>query len=146
MRRKLVFVGSLLLMLAVAGSVQAEGWGWPNLNPFAAKKTSSYRVNDSKSSSWLPSWGKPVAPQRGPTTWQKVQAAPGKMYTKTKETLSPLNPFKTQPTRTSSFMGAKKQEEESYGFWPDWMTVEEKEESKPISVSDWLNAKKPGDE
>jgi hypothetical protein len=144
MHRKIVVVGSLLLMLAATGVVQAEGWQWPNLNPFAPKKTSPYKVNDATSTSWLPTWGRPAAPRSGPTTWQKVQAAPGKMYNKTKETLSPLNPFKTQPKKTSSFMGAKKQE--TSGFWPDWMTVEEKEESKPLSVSDWLNAPKPGDE
>ena len=145
MRRNVVAAGTLLLVLAVAGVVQAEGWQWPNLNPFAPKKTSPYKVKDATSTSWLPTWGQPAAPRKGPTTWQKVQAAPGKMYNKTKETLSPLNPFKTQPTRTSSFMGAKKQQESS-GFWPDWMTVEEKEESKPISVSDFISQRKPGDE
>lgn len=145
MRSNVVAVGTLLLVLAVSGVVRAEGWQWPNLNPFAAKKSSPYKVKDAGPSSWLPSWGKPAAPRSGPTTWQKVQAAPGKMYNKTKETLAPLNPFGSQPKKTTSFMGAKKQEETS-GFWPDWMTVEEKEESKPISVSDWLNAPKPGDQ
>jgi len=92
----------------------------------------------------LPTWGKPAAPQRGPSTWQKVKAAPGNMWNSTKKTLSPLNPFKAETKKTSMYMNKKKQE--PVGFWPNWMTVEEKDEAGPITVTDWLNAPKPGQE
>ena len=146
MSRRIVSALTLVLVLATAVSAQAEGWGMPNLNPFSSgtKKTPSYRVNDGKSGSWLPSWGRP-APRSGPTTWQKVKAAPGSMMNKTKETLAPLNPWKATPKKTGSFMGTKKKDETT-GIWPTWMTVEEKQEAGgPVSVSDWLNAPKPGD-
>ena len=147
MRRNSVSALTLTSLLMFACVAQAD---WPNLNPFATapKKKSPYNVKDGKSSSWmptlpsLPTWGKP-APRSGPTTWQKVKAAPGKALNKTQETLAPLNPFKAQPKRTSMYAGSKKQEPS--GFWPNWMTVEEKDEAnKPITVTDWLNAPKPG--
>lgn len=146
MRRKSVAGLALILVLTTTYAARAE---WPSLNPFstAPKKTSPYNVNDGKASSWwpsLPTWGKPAAPRRGPTTWQKVKAAPASMMNKTKQTLAPLNPFKTEPKKTSMFMGPK--QEEPSGFWPNWMTVEEKDEAKPLTITDWLNNKKPGEE
>jgi hypothetical protein len=149
------FIASLTLfvLLLATAPAHAEGWGMPNLNPFssAPKKTTPYKVKDGKSSSWLPSmptlpgYGS-SAPRRGPTTWDKVKAAPGTMYNKTKQTLSPLNPFATQPKKTSMMVSPKKKDEPS-GFWPNWMTVEEKDESQPITVTDWLGSgKRPGDE
>jgi hypothetical protein len=142
------FVAGLALtgVLMFACAAQA---GWPSLNPFAStpKKKSPYNVSDGKSSSWLPglpTWGKP-APRNGPTTWQKVKAAPGNMWNSTKKTLSPLNPFAGETKKTSMYASPKKQEPS--GFWPNWMTVEEKDEaSKPLTVTDWLNAPKPGQE
>jgi hypothetical protein len=114
----------------MASSAAAE---WPNLNPFSTTKSSS-----SKSSSWLPSWGtsKP-APRKAPTTWQRVQAAPGQMMNKTKETLSPLNPFK--PTSTKKTSGAKPAQ--SASWFPGWTTQEEK--GPPLTVSDWLDSPRP---
>jgi hypothetical protein len=137
---------ALVGLLAAACAAHAE---W-SLNPFASKpkKTSPYKVNDGKSSSWVPSmpslptWGKPAAPERGPTTWQKVKAAPGNMWNSTKKTLAPLNPFKAETKKTSLYMSKKPQEPS--GFWPNWMTVEEKDEAGPLTVTDWLNAPKPG--
>jgi hypothetical protein len=137
-------------LLMFASAAQAD---WPSLNPFATapKEKSPYNVKDGKSSSWMPSlpslptWGKP-APRNAPTTWQKVKATPGKVMNKTQETLAPLNPFKTQPKKTSMYMSPKKQDEVS-GFWPNWMTVAEKNEAdQPKTVTDWLNAPKPGDD
>jgi hypothetical protein len=147
MRRNSVAGLTLTGLLMFACAAQAE---WPSLNPFATapKKKSPYNVKDGKSSSWMPSlpslptWGKP-APRSGPTTWQKVKAAPGNMWNSTKKTLSPLNPFAGEPKKTSMYSSSKKQA--SSGIWPDWMTVEEKDEAnKPLTVTDWLNAPKPG--
>jgi hypothetical protein len=148
MRRNSVAGLTLTGLLMFACAAQAE---WPSLNPFATapKKKSPYNVKDGKSSSWMPSlpslptWGKPAAPRGGPTTWQKVKAAPGNMWNSTKKTLSPLNPFAGEPKKTSMYSSSKKQA--SSGIWPDWMTVEEKDEAnKPLTVTDWLNAPKPG--
>lgn len=139
---------ALVGLLAATCAAHAE---W-SLNPFASapKKKSPYNVKDGKSSSWLPSmpslptWGKPAAPQRGPTTWQKVKAAPGSMWNSTKKTLAPLNPFKAETKKTSLHMSKKTQE--PGGFWPNWMTVAEKDEGRPLTVTDWLDAPKPGAE
>lgn len=150
MHRKFTASLALIGLLAAASAAHAD---WPSLNPFASKpkKSSPYKVNDGKSSSWLPSmpslptWGKPAAPQKGPTTWQKVKSAPGNMWNKTKQTLSPLNPFAGETKKTSMYASAKKQE--PTGFWPNWMTVEEKNEADgPRTVTDWLNAPKPGED
>jgi hypothetical protein len=148
MLRKFTASLTLIGLLTVACAAHAD---WPSLNPFASapKKKSPYNVKDGKSSSWLPSmpslptWGK-TTPQRGPTTWQKVKAAPGNMWNSTKKTLAPLNPFATETKKTSLYMNKKKQEPS--GFWPNWMTVEEKNEAEPLTVTDWLNAPTPGQE
>jgi hypothetical protein len=129
-------------LLLANGSARAEGW---NLNPFAStpKKTTPYKVSDGKSGSWLPSWGS-SKPRKGPTTWDKVKAAPGTMYNQTKKTLSPLNPFPTHPKKTS--MHGKPKKDEVAGFWPNWMTVEEKQETQTMSASEFIAQRKPGDE
>ena len=147
MCRKFTATLALIGLLTVACAAHAD---WPNLNPFASapKKKSPYNVKDNTSSSWMPSmpslptWGKPAAPRSGPTMWQKAKAAPGNMWNSTKKTLSPLNPFKAETKKTSMYM-SKKQQEPS-GFWPNWMTVEEKSEAESMTVIDFLNAPKPG--
>ena len=108
------------------------------------KKTSPYKVNDGKTGSWLPGFGKSTTTRRsGPTTWQRVQSAPANMYNKTKETLAPLNPFRSEPRKTSFFNGPQ-QQEESTGWWPSWMTSEEEQSNdRPTTVSDWLAAPRP---
>jgi hypothetical protein len=143
--RRHVLGFSLVIVLTFACAARAD---WPNLNPFSSgtKKSTTQKVNNSNSSSWLPSWGK-SSPQRGPTTWQKIQAAPGNAWNKTKQTLSPLNPFQSQPKKKTSLNTSLKKKNEPSGFWPKWMTVEEKQEMDgPITVSDWLNQSKPGDD
>ena len=151
MSRTFISSLTLLILLLAFCPTRAEGWQMPNLNPFSStpKKATPYRVTDGKSGSWLPSmpslpsWGM-SSPRRGPTTWDKVKSAPGNMMNKTKQTLSPLNPFKSQPKKSSHYMGPKK--DEPSGFWPNWMTVADKEEAgPPLSVSDWLGAPRPGD-
>lgn len=149
MRRS--FTVGLALAVVVTATCAARA-DWPSLNPFAStpKKTTTYKVKDDTSSLWwpslpsLPSWSKPAA-RRGPTTWQKVKAAPGNMVTKTGQVLAPLNPFATKPKKTGYYTGSKKQEPS--GFWPNWMTVEEKSDVEPPkTVTDWLDAKRPGEE
>jgi hypothetical protein len=138
MYRKSFGVVAGLGVLLAAGTALAE---WPSLNPFAAKPQN---VSQSNSGSWWPSWGS-SQPRRGPTTWQKVQAAPGNMMTRTKDTLAPLNPWRPEPKPMGPKLGSnkpKKKSEES-GWWPKWMTVEE-EKQPPLTVSDWLDAPRPG--
>jgi hypothetical protein len=147
MQRRIVGIVAVLVLAGWSAAAQAEDWQWPNLNPFKSSKPKSLARNvgtDSRSS-WLPSWGS-AKPQRGPTTWQKVQAAPGNMLNKTKETLAPLNPFRSeQPKQRSQFAlgsSTSKKAETNDSWWPQWITSEPQKE-RPLSVTDWLDAPRP---
>ncbi len=124
--QRLKMAGVMILFAALATPTFAE---WPNLNPFSSTKKTT-----GASKSWLPTWGKST-PRQGPTTWQKMQAAPGNAYRSTKETLAPLNPFKGEPAKTSSYSSKK----ESSSWWPSWG----EEKPAPNSVSDWLDNPRP---
>jgi hypothetical protein len=143
MQRKLVGSIAAAMVMLAAIAAQGEEWQWPNLNPFSSSKPSNLAKRESNNSSWwpsLPTMGKP-SPRRGPTTWQRIQAAPGNVMNKTKETLSPLNPFQEEPKRSGMSGSSKKKQAES-SWWPKWMTAEE-EKGPPLTITDWLSNPRP---
>ena len=126
--------------------VAAEGWGLPNLNPFAkkAKTPTSARVSDSGSSfNLLPKWGSSTPKKRssGPSTWSRMTSAMnpwGSSKSQSNPEPSPtgsFNPFTTAST--------KKQEAESSSFLPSWLGgAEEEKETGPKTVNDFLKQEK----
>jgi hypothetical protein len=149
MRRTIVGGIVVLILLAAVVPADAEEWKWPSLNPFGStKKSPSYKVSDSGSGSWLPSWGKSTTARKNtPSTWQKVQKVPTTMMNKTKETLSPLNPFKTTakksaPLSPPSPYGNSQPKKDQSNWLTGWMKSEE-EKGPPTTVHDWIDAPRP---
>jgi hypothetical protein len=147
MNRMLLGAVTVALLVLTAGESRAE---WSSWNPFASSttKSSSQRISGSSATSWWPSWGKSTASRGGPTTWQRVQAAPSTMYNKTKETLSPLNPFKQEqkPVTPAGYLGSsnkRKTPAKSASWFPFWSSEEEEAKGPPLTVSDWLDAPRP---
>lgn len=160
MNRKLATSLSLGLIVTfvAAGSVQAAGWGLPNLNPFAKKQASPYATKPSNAwalpSIW-PSSNTSARSNSGPSTWQRMTSGTAAAMSKT---ASYLNPFGSSTTTTtaaspspsgygSPFSGkpvkASATDSESPGASWLWGGSEPQKESRPRTVNEFLSQPKP---
>lgn len=149
-----------LLLSSSASLLAADGWGMPNLNPFAKKSklpTSASVSDQGRSSgfSLLPKWpgsksSKPTA-ARGPSTWTRVTTGTKSLVSKTTDALTPWDNDKKTAAKpqgpTGSFnpftsASSKKQDNEKKSFLPSW-TMGEDKPKQPTTVNEWLAQPKP---
>jgi hypothetical protein len=133
---RLVSIVATLLLLGTPTAALAEGWGLPNLNPFAAKSK--------KPASNFASQRKPQ-----PSTWQKLSKGTASTWNKT---TSALTPWKTETTgqprvtgngaRMASKPAKSKTSQASGATWykpHTWFSSEEKPATRqPGSVPDFI--------
>ena len=142
----IVFPLCLILVLPALAAA-ADGWSWPNLNPFAKKESarasdSGFSLNGRKPSSSYAS-----ARKTEPSTWQKVSTGTANTWKKTTSALTPWKNDSPPPPKPSGSRGYKssiKSAPPSKTTWYNpttWFAGEEKKpESKgPGSVTDFIS-------
>ncbi len=138
----------LCLVLALPTLAKAEGWGWPNLNPFGKKDAGSAGSGGWSLTGKRPSTSYASVRKTEPSTWQKVSAGASNTWNKT---TTALNPWKSstskaapKPSGSRGFKNSyKAPPEKSKSTWYNpttWFGSEEKPVSKgPGSVSDFIS-------
>lgn len=142
--RLLAWLCPVLCVFLVPTFVFAEGWGMPNLNPFASKSKSS-------SNSWFPSGKKTNSSfasrtTKQPSTWQKMSKSTANAWNKT---TSAMNPWKEEKKVSTKITGARRPasapKTASKSTWYNPTSWFAKEEQAPVgnrpaeSVSEFLN-------
>ena len=133
-----------LVLLTATGDLRAEGWQWPNLNPFtetkATKPASYHYKDDAATKSWLPSWKIKSSTTTQSGMWQKTKTAPTSMMRSTQQTMNAMNPFKAKPKNTANTTvfgsGAKKKAETKSWLSPWGDSTPAKE--PPQTMSEWI--------
>jgi hypothetical protein len=146
-KRVWAIVFPLCLLLILPAVTAAEGWSWPNLNPFAKKESarssdSGWSLNGRKPSSSYAS-----ARKSEPSMWDKVSTGTANTW---KKTSSALTPWKNdspppKPSGSRGYRSSIKSAPQSKTTWYNpttWFGGEEKKkpESKgPGSVTDFIS-------
>jgi hypothetical protein len=143
----------LVLFVAVTAIRADDGFSFPNLNPFAAKKTDAKpaktRVSDQSARAPVMSPRKPSEP----STWEKMGTGTKNFFTKTGEVLMPWKtpstpaPAQVSPTGTRrSYSGSsmsKKPEPKKKSLFSSWFGGEE-EPQQQMDVNEFLAQPRPG--
>lgn len=147
---RLAMVLSLVFVLVLASSLPAEesGWKMPNLNPFAAKKSSPPA---SKSKGWgMPKlWPQSTAKKpTQPSTFSKMQTGTKQFFSKTADVLNPFDDANDPPKSSTSSSWNPFRSASTSGSTPakksSWMWgAEEEEPSGPRTVNEFLAQPKP---
>ena len=156
-----------VIALAFVGSrAMAEGLSLSKLNPFASddkpKPKSKSVANKNKESGWL-KWPfgsgsstvkKPVAKSSAkaqPSTWSKLNNGTKKLFTNTKNALTPGGAKPTAKDKSASgFAGSStgsrkaKKEQPKGNVLTSWLKpVEPETAKKPKTPSDWVGGERP---
>jgi hypothetical protein len=149
--------------LPLPGLAEEEGFGLPNLNPFAEKSGPpvSSSVSDAPTSGWkMPKLPNPFAglatkssrsKPAGPSGWQKMTTSTKTFFSKTADVLNPFDDANDKqqeiaPSGSKSiFSRTSAKKEESKGFFslPSWSWGGEEEPKKPKTVQDFLAQPRP---
>ena len=135
----------LVLLMLVCGSARAEGFRFPDLNPFHGKKGDSrtYTAGNSSANRGRAKMPKMETPRltrtsasrsNGPTTWQKMQHNTGQFF-------SSLTSWNRSPSAKSKPRQTKPKSSAS-PF--SWLFPPKKEEPPEVrSVNDFLSLPRP---
>ena len=138
----------LCLALLLPSLATAEGWSWPNLNPFGTKEASRDDSGGWSLTGKKPSTSYASVRKTEPSTWQKFSTGTSKTWNKTTTALNPWKSSSSQPApKISGSRGFKNSykpaAEKSKSTWYNpttWFGSEEKPVSKgPGSVSDFIS-------
>lgn len=147
---------ALLAAALLCSPAAAEGWGLPNLNPFAKKPgpPTSARGGDSGGFSLMPNWGSSKKRSSGPSTWSRMTSGTTSFLSKTADAINPFDDAndskagRSEPSPTGSFnpfstASSKKSSNEKKSFLPSWATGESEAPKKPRSVNEFLSQPSP---
>ena len=110
-----------LVVLMLVGSVRANDWSLPNLNPFHS--TTPKRSNQ-------------------PSTWTKMSQNTKNFFSRTYDVLTPWDTDAEKARDQRSKRNSGKSGNQGKSMFGSWWNVEE-EPQKPQTVSEWLKQPRP---
>ena len=152
-RRSWMAVASLVAISFASVAAAEEGWSISKLNPFkksSASKRAHAQVSDEKPGIGLPRMSLPglssksAAPKRKskPSTLAKVNQGTKDFFGKTKDVLMPWSKSSKKP---AAHYGSSKKPAKKKSFLTSWIP-QKKEEKRPQTMGDFLDAKRPESE
>lgn len=147
-------VSCLLIAVLAPATALADGWKFPNLNPFKRTKAPATRRSVSDDGGFqlpkpsMPKMEMPKMPKlglgpqskksSGPSTFQRINNGTKAVFSKTKSTLMPWTKPKASVSDRPSFRTARSVSDEKKGsFFPSWFS--DREDEKPVrSPEDFL--------
>jgi hypothetical protein len=148
---------ALAIWLAIPAGASAEngsGWSLPNLNPFAKKGAPPTSARVSDEGGWrlpglMPRTSKASAAKaKAPSTWQRMTTGTKTFFAKTADAINPFDdesdnqPVHVTGSRNKFRQAAAKKNEKTGSFFPSLWG--EPEPEAPKSVTEFLNAPRPG--